>query len=131
MRIRSARRRRGFTLIEMIVATVLLALGVVAALGCIASATRATSVAGEYTTAALLAQQRFAELQVQPDEVASGQQQGEFGELYPGYTWSQSSEPTGIEGVYRVSLVVEWQTGQALRSARFATCMRVQTEAPQ
>ncbi len=66
------KRQAGFTLIEMVVATVLLVLGVVAALACISSATRSTSISSEYTTAALLAQQKIAEVEATPDQIQGG-----------------------------------------------------------
>jgi prepilin-type N-terminal cleavage/methylation domain-containing protein len=54
--------RRGFTLMEMIVATFLLAVGVAGALGAFASATRATAAADHLNTAASAAAARRWEL---------------------------------------------------------------------
>jgi general secretion pathway protein I len=122
-RSRSRRRRsaHGFTLIEMIVATFLLAIGAVAALACISSATRTAGIAREYTQAALLAQQKFAEIEAQPDTLSGGDQTGEFGDEYPGYSWQQTTETTSFSSLVRVTLTIEWQSGARRRSAQFAT----------
>src|SRR5690349_19340225 len=85
-RVRAAVRRRnargasgGFTLIEMVVAAIVLFIGVTAAMVCISSATRATGIATEYQTASLLAQQRIAEIESQPDtELSGGSHSGNF-----------------------------------------------------
>ena len=108
----------------MIVAAVLLFVGVVATLVCISAATRSTSIANEYTAAAVLAQKRFSELQAQPDQITSGDQQGEFGEDNPGFRWQQTSEPTEIQGLLKVTLIVDWPSGNTRRTAQFATYMQ-------
>jgi prepilin-type N-terminal cleavage/methylation domain-containing protein len=122
--------QQGFTLVEMIVAAILLVVGVVAALACIGAATRSTSLAAEYTTAALLAQQRLAEIEAQPDQLSSGDQQGDFGEAFPGYTWHQTVETTDLSGLVRVTLTIEWPSGATRRSAQFVTYEQTQTQQP-
>jgi len=114
----------------MIVAAILLVVGVVAALACIGAATRSTSLAAEYTTAALLAQQRLAEIEAQPDQLSSGDQQGDFGEAFPGYTWHQTVETTDLSGLVRVTLTIEWPSGATRRSAQFVTYEQTQTQQP-
>ena len=125
------RRRRGFTLVEMVVATVLLALGVVGALACISSATRSTSISSEYTTAAFLAQQKFAELEAQPDQIQGGEQNGDFGEAHPTFSWRQQVESTTIASLMRVTLQVEWRSGALSRSAQFASYILIPEEEQQ
>lgn len=120
--------RQGFTLVEMIVAAILLVVGVVAALACIGSATRSTALAAEYTTAALLAQQRFAEIEAQPDQLTSGDQQGDFGEEFPGYSWHQMVETTDFGGLVRITLTIEWPSGATRRSVQFVTYEQTQTQ---
>ena len=105
----------------MVVATLLLAIGVVACLGAIAVSTRATGVAAEYTTASLLADRHFAELTSDPSALTSGDQSGQFSGDYPNYSWSQSIEQTDITGLLRVTVTIEWTDGVSKRSAVFAT----------
>ncbi len=115
------RRQRGFTLVEMIVATILLAVGAVAAMICIGSATRAASVSRDYSTAAMMAEQRFAEIAQQPDQLQGGTQSGEFGADYPGFEWEQTVETTDFTGLVRVTLVIRWGGGSTPRSAQFVS----------
>lgn len=124
-------RRAGFTLIEMVVATVLLALGVVGTLACISSATRSTSISSEYTTAALLAQQKISELEAAPDQIQGGEQTGDFGEEHPTYTWRQQVETGMVASLMRVTLVIEWRSGSRARQAQFATYLLIPPEQTQ
>jgi Tfp pilus assembly protein PilV len=112
----------------MVVATVLLALGVVGALACISSATRSTSISSEYTTAALLAQQKFSELEAQASQIQGGEQNGDFGEEYPNFTWRQQVEATAITSLMRVTVVIEWRSGSITRSAQFVSYVIVPVE---
>jgi type II secretion system protein I len=128
---RKSKILRGFTLVEMVVATVLLALGVVGALACISSATRSTSISSEYTTAALLAQQKLAELEAQPDQIQGGEQSGDFGEEHPTFSWRQQVDSTSITSLMRVTLHIEWKSGSLPRSAQFASYVLLPVEEQQ
>ena len=125
------RRQAGFTLIEMVVAIVLLALGVVGALACISSATRSTSISSEYTTAALLAQQKLAEVEAQPEQIQGGEQSGDFGEEYPTFSWRQNTESSSIASLMRVTLSIEWKSGAIPRQAQFVTYLLTPPEEAQ
>src|SRR5688572_10697504 len=85
----ASRRRRGFTLIEMIVATMLLALAVVGALVAYHSATLSAAHSERMHTVSLLAQRRLTELELQADTLSGGEQQGDFAPEYPEYAWQQ------------------------------------------
>src|SRR5512142_3472141 len=111
------RRSRGFTLVEMIVAAVVLVLGVVSAMACIGSATRSTGTAADYTTAALLAQQQLSQIQANPSELTGGDQQGDFSDDHPGFSWHQTVEATDLASLEKVTLVIEWRSGLVRRSA--------------
>ena len=75
---RLARRRAqaGFTLVEMIVATTLLAVGVTATLGAIHAAAVTTMAADSAQTSALLAQKQITLLEIQPDQISGGDPAG-------------------------------------------------------
>ena len=105
----------------MIVATMLLAIGAVAAMMCIGSSTRAATVSRQYATAAMMAEQRFAEIVQQPDQVQGGSSSGDFGQDYPGYTWDQTVETTDFTGLVRVTLNINWSTGPIQRTAQFVS----------
>jgi type II secretion system protein I len=118
---RRRRSHRGFTLVETIVATMLLAIGITACLSAVAVSTRVTGVGKEYSTAALLADRHFSELQSDPNMLTSGEQSGEFGAEYQGYSWNQQIEQTDFQGLLRVNLTIEWNTGSSVNSAQFTT----------
>ena len=92
----------------MVVAAVLLAIGAVAALGCISSATRGAARAKEYSTAAILAQKKFGDLETDTTQIQVGEQSGDFGDLYPGWSFDQSVENSDLNGAVRVTIVVHW-----------------------
>jgi prepilin-type N-terminal cleavage/methylation domain-containing protein len=73
---------RGFTLVELLVAVVLLTTGLTAAAAAIAAVTRAQAAAGRRMTAARLAEAKLAELQA--SGTISGAGDGTFAELNPG-----------------------------------------------
>jgi prepilin-type N-terminal cleavage/methylation domain-containing protein len=75
-------QRRGFTLVELLVAVVLLATGLVAAATAISAVTRAQASALRRTTAARLAEAKLTEIQTAG--ITSGAGEGTFAELDPG-----------------------------------------------
>ena len=113
-------KQQAFTLVEMIVATLLLAIGIVACLGAIGVSTRVAGVANEYTTATLLADRHFSELNSDPNLLTTGEQSGNF-DGYPSFQWHQSIDQSDITGLLRVSITIEWSDGISSRSAVFTT----------
>jgi general secretion pathway protein I len=127
-----SRKRRGFTLIEMIVATMLLALAVVGALVAFNAATQSASHSERLHTVSLLAQRRLTELELQSDSLTGGDQQGDFAPEYPEYQWHQVVEPTEYQNLYRVALTVRWGAPNAPRERTFVTYIRSdQNQVPQ
>ncbi len=115
------RSQAGFTLVEMIVATFLLAIGVVSAMVAFSSATRASAFASEVNTAALLAQRQMTQLELQPDNLTGGEQQGDFGEEYPGYRWLQNVETTAYQNLFKVTVVIQWGSSSTPHERVFTT----------
>jgi general secretion pathway protein I len=125
-------KRSGFTLIEMIVATLLLAIAVVGALAAYAAATQSAATSERLHTVALLAQRRLTELELQSDTLSGGEQQGDFGENYPEYRWKQIVEPTEYQDLYKVTLAIQWGSQNGPRERTFTTFIRSdQNEVPQ
>ncbi|HSV72235.1 MAG TPA: type II secretion system minor pseudopilin GspI [Chthonomonadales bacterium] len=120
------RRRcaRGFTLIEMVVATIVLFIGGVAALSCMGLATRAIGSARDHQTAAVLAQDRLAQMSLSAADLTAGDEEGTFGDEHPGFAWQQSIESTDVTGLLRVTLTVSWPVGTRSRSVAFVTHLR-------
>ncbi len=116
------KRKRGFSLVETIVAVALLGVGISACVACMGSATRASARAEEYTAVQLLAREKLAELELaSPQE---GQETGDFGEERPGYYWRTTTAPTDTPDLHQVRLEIVWGDPEHPRTAEFVTMMR-------
>jgi general secretion pathway protein I len=98
--------RRGFTLLEVMIAMAILSITLVAVFQ---SQSQSISMAGSsrfLTTASLLAQSRMAEIDAaaDPREVKTGN--GDFGEDFPDYRWQVEIGDTEIEVLKKISLTV-------------------------
>ncbi|NLB95910.1 MAG: prepilin-type N-terminal cleavage/methylation domain-containing protein [Armatimonadetes bacterium] len=122
MRRRSApmRGERGFTLIEMIVATLVLAMGIAGALATFGAISRASGMAAEYDQAALLAERRLAEIAVLGVSELT-EESGDFGDEAPGWQWEQELLETEIEGVIELRVTVRWESGNRRREFQVST----------
>lgn len=81
----------GFTLLEVMVALAIIAFSFVALLSSQSQSIAIASIARFETTAALLARQKLAELELQDYEQVFSTQ-GDFAEHFPGYTWELESK---------------------------------------
>jgi general secretion pathway protein I len=107
-------RQQGFTLLEVMVAVAIIAIALTALLG---SHSQSISLAGEakfYTNAALLAQKKMAELELEGfDDLVS--ESGDFGEEFPGYRWEVKVDDADFEGfeeiakhIKKIDLSLNW-----------------------
>ncbi len=111
----------GFTLLEVMIATAIIAIALVAALG---SQSQSLSLANEAkfaTTVAFLAQKKMAELEVQDGKDLSSDS-GDFGEDFPGYRWESEVDDATWEGsenmsdhVKKIDLTVYRAEGDGLK----------------
>jgi hypothetical protein len=113
----------------MVVSIILLAVGGVSAMICIAAGTRLTSISNEYATAAELAHERLAavvtQIAVEQDQFSASDQQGDFGADHPGFTWEQKIETTELPDLVRVTITISWSASAAQRNAQFVTYERI------
>lgn len=121
---RRGNHRPGFTLVEMIVATMLLVIGVAAAQTAISSATRVSGIADKINTATLLLQKKCAELDLNPGGVSGGDDAGDFGVDYPEFRWHQSAEATNYTNLFKVTITVQWGDGTSGSSRNITTYIR-------
>ena len=130
----ASRIRRGFTLVELVVAFLILVIGVTAILELVSQSALNARYAKDKTTATVLAQQKLEELLAQPD-LAPGETEGDFGDAYTQFRWrAQISEVGGstvsTEGetsLLRIVVIVEWQDRGQIRSVQLET---LQTPVP-
>ena len=119
---------KGFSLIEMLVALVVLSLSLGVLYQAAAGATRNVRVAAEYTEAVMLAESKLVEHSYITEESYSAS--GEFGE----YSWSVSSWPAVYENVTSpdqmpllprplqyLEVIVSWPGGRDTRSLDLLT----------
>lgn len=126
---RAPSRQRGFTLIEIVVAFSILAVGLGIAMQIATGAMRQARSASDYTEAALYAQSLLDNVGV-GERLEEGESSGEFDERFQ---WSLRVEPYEIETdapvdeamapveLYRLELLVTWRRGRNEQEARFVT----------
>lgn len=126
-----AARQAGFTLIEIVVAFTVLALGLGIAMQIATGAMRNARHAEERTEAALYAQSLLDTAGI-GERLEEGSSSGEFGDRY---RWSLAVEPYEVESaadspldpalasvqLYRLELVVNWGRPPREQEARFVT----------
>jgi prepilin-type N-terminal cleavage/methylation domain-containing protein len=107
----SSKRRRGFTLIEVVVATALLAIGIAMGSGALSAMTRTELRVRETEKMNLLAVQKLQELTAYGN-INNAQTEGDFEDFgEPNYKWSLEVAPSGTQNVDTVRLTVEAASG--------------------
>ncbi len=99
-------RRRGFSLLEVLVAMLVLGVGIVGITEGVTLALRSSKEAEVQTRAALLAAGRLETLRAE-GYLIEGEDQGEFGADFPHLGWIQTVARTDLEGLYQVTVTVE------------------------
>lgn len=100
-----AKRRRGFTLVEVIVSVALLAVGIVAVLSTIGHMTKTEAMVQEGERMRRLADEKLQELIGTGDYVTLTD--GDFSERGENrYTWTSALEPTGVESLESLTVTV-------------------------
>jgi len=123
-----SKKRLGFTLLEVMIALTIIAIVLVAVFGSQSQSLSLAHDAKFNTTAALLAQRKMAEVEME-DSLDVRSTSGDFGEDFPEYQWelsvSELSIPgtEGLEFLKQVDVTVRWgdkdQFRYALRLYRF------------
>ncbi len=118
------RGARGFTLLEILVSMVILAVVLLAVHGLHAQSLAAIRTARFQALAPLLARQKLSEVEIS-GRVAPGVDEGSFGERYPGYAWrvelgEAASERLGevAGGLRRIDLSVSFNSEEFVYRVR-------------
>jgi general secretion pathway protein I len=119
---RGGRRTTGFTLVEVLVATVILAIGLLAGLTAFSMAARASGASRNDTVIPLLAEAKLAEVQTMSrEDLAAGESHGDFGDSYPGYTWEMTISDYDEVHRARVDLTIRAPQSGRTRNETFST----------
>ncbi len=106
--------RGGFSLVEVMVAILVLGIGLVGLTQGIAAALRSGKESEVQTTAALLAAGQIELVRAQ-GELIDGVSEGDGGEGLDLYHWQQTISAAGIDGLHKVAVVVQnAQTGKTV-----------------
>src|SRR5712692_2004459 len=106
--------RSGFTLVEVLVAAAVLAIGISAGVRTLGAMERASAAAADRETAVRLAGERLAMIEG-VEGVSAGNSQGQF-EYEPRFRWRKQVSPaTNETGVLEVTVTITWQDGYATR----------------
>lgn len=96
---------RGFTLLEVMVSMVLIATALLAIFRLQAQNLDIQSESQFMTMARLLAQERLSRIAGNPEEFSEGRSDGDFGQYYPEYRYTQEIRRTAANGnLYHVSV---------------------------
>ncbi len=117
--------RKGFTLVEIVVASIILS-GSVLALGAVSTRCLiGTRLNRQYETAVALADKQLRMIDYMGVEVfnESGQTQGRFEEFEPGYDWEVFTEYREIDNLYFVNITVSWVERNRPRSISIDTML--------
>ena len=114
--------RGGFTLVEVLVATVILALGLLGALTAFSMASRATGASTNDTMLTFLAQEKLAEIQLlRADRLADQDTSGDFGPEHPQYEWEMFIGKPDDRNLVTVDLVIAVPEAGGRRETLFST----------
>jgi len=108
--------KRGFTLIEVVVALVILSISFTWLLASTGQSIDMATRSKFLTTSTLLAQKRIADVESSSDARSPGENTGDFGTDYLGYTYSEKIDTTPLDGCYRYTLTVKWGERGSLES---------------
>ena len=121
---RGNRARRGFTLIEVLAALLLMAIVLPSVMRGISTATQAAAAARHRTEAAGLAQAELAQI-VASQQWQNGNLSGDFGAAWPGYSWKATvsawQQDNTDENIDEIDLEVQWMDRNRPDSVTFST----------
>ena len=114
---------KGMTLLELLVAMVILSVGAVGVLRAFGSSVSTSKAAERYSVAATLAHQTASKLERRAGG-APGPFSGAFGPGAEGFAWEAQVEPSASAGLMPMRVVVFWQDANHRRRFELLTCVR-------
>lgn len=120
----SRSRERAFTLVEVLVATAVVAIGLLAALTAFSMANRVAATSSHDTVISFLAQQKLAEIQLLGrQELPTGATTGDFGPEFPQHLWRLTVHEPDDLNVVLVDLMISTAEAGRNREIRFTTAV--------
>lgn len=119
----SPRDRRGFSLLEAVIAVAVVSLAGVAALAALAGELRSSRRAREALAVSALAEHRMETLRLLSADglrlLPDSLEKGSFGPPFEAYTWTAAAEPVaGVDGIFDLDVVVAGPEGEARLETR-------------
>ena len=111
--------QRGFTLLEIVVALTIAAIALPVLLQAFSEGTKNQSLIENRTTALYLLKLRMSEIEML-GEIEVGSEDGEFG-TDSRFQWTSDIAESDTEGLYEVTVVVNWQERGRERSVELTT----------
>lgn len=113
---------RGVTLLEVLVAVTIAGVVFVVLMSGFGTGLKTTGIAEDYTTAAFLAKDLLAELDLKK-EIKAGKENGDFGEDFPNFRWSTEVEKNPALPFYPASVRVFFTRGNTEREMTLRTVL--------
>jgi prepilin-type N-terminal cleavage/methylation domain-containing protein len=113
----------GFSLVETLLAVVILAVGITFVLRAFGSSLDALGNSAEYTRALALAEARLWELEAK-GSVAPGTSSGEFTEQDRGFRWAVKASDLGDTGLCETQVTVSWDRRGRPRAVSLVTYLK-------
>jgi len=122
-------KRHGLTLVETLVAGVILSATVVTVSALSSKSMFGTGTNRAYELAACLLDRQMTLIDAVGIDafLESGQTQGEFGEIAPDYSWILLTEPVAIDALQEVTLSVLWTERGGIKSLSVTTRLNGQS----
>lgn len=115
-------KQKGVTLIEVLLAVVILSVGIAGVLQSYASAVKTLEISQENIDTVNLLRAKMAEIEqssIEEHGVSAGSSGGEFEGAFEGYRWESQIQPTVFKPLHEIHLAVSRQDGT--RSFSFVT----------
>ncbi|MCX7918044.1 MAG: prepilin-type N-terminal cleavage/methylation domain-containing protein [bacterium] len=97
----------GFTLLEVVIALVIVVVGLVLISQAFSIGLRAVRVSDKATIARFLAEQKITEIELQ-SFLALQSGTGDFGPDYPDFTWQMNVATTQLDNLLQINLTISW-----------------------